>query len=104
MRHVDVQQQDFRIEGAHGFQQQAGVLQCLHQHLRVAQHQAVACRQVGIVVDDHDAERRTQMAVEAALQAAFQLGDVQRTEEVTLGAGTHGREQAVEVGSIADHQ
>ncbi len=101
--HVHVEQQHLGVEAAHGVEQPGGLGEDLHLHLRVAQHQAIACRQLGIVVDDQHAEGFL-LAVQAAFQAVLQLGDVQWPREEPLGAGTHRGELAGEVEVVVNHQ
>ncbi len=104
VRHIDVQQHDLGVEAAHGVQHAGRFGEGLHLHLRVAQHQAVARRQLGVVVDDQHTEGLALLAVEAAFQAVFQLGNVQRADEEALGTGAHRGQLAGEVVAIVDHQ
>src|SRR3546814_7892395 len=102
VRHVDVQQQYLGVEAAHGLQYAGRLGEDLHLHLRVAQHQAVACRQLGVVIDDQHTEGFALLAIEAALQAVLQLGDIQRTDEEALRTGAYRGQLAGEIGMVVD--
>ena len=102
--HIDVQQQHFRVETAHGLEQLLWIVDHLHQHIGAAQHQAVATGQIAVVVDDQHPVGLAILLGKAALQAAFQLGHVHRLAEKAHGPDTGGLQLSMKVVLGGDHQ
>ena len=105
VRHVDVEQHHFRVEVAQVGEDLRRFAEDLHQHARIAQHQAVAAGQVLVVVGDQHAVWLAALLGETALQAAFQLGYVHGLAEQPHGPGANGLQLGGEVVLlVGEHQ